>query len=574
MYTANTMSTAIEAMGMALPFDASYPAVSAAKERESYLAGQALLHLVEEGIKPRDIITRKSLENAYTAVLALGGSTNALLHLMAIAREAEVDWSLADFDRLGPKVPHLGDLKPSGRFVMYDLHRVGGTAAVFKALLEAGLLHGDCLTCTGATLAENLKAVPSIYARPQDVVKPINRPLYSSGHLVILKGNLAPDGAVAKVAGLKTRRITGPARVFDQEEACFAAIQERKIRAGDVVVIRNEGPCRRAGDARDACRHRRTRRSGARREGWSGDRRAFLGRNSWPGRGSRFSGSVGGRPAGPRPRRRPHYDRRRFQATYAGSGGRGNQSPPPGVDTSSSPSVPRSLGEVRPDGALRVGGSRDHVSGSGNAVLINAIPIEDTFAEAFPMTAARVLVTAETPAWALTAGQVATGYASSVIGCDAEAGIERQLTPQDTPDGRPGVSLLIFAFNRDALQKAVINRVGQCVLTCPTTACYNGLPLVKDKNIRVGGNLRFFGDTFQISKKLDGRRLWRLPVMDGEFACEDYFGTIKGVAGGNFLILGTTQAAALRAAEASSDCDANSCRRYLAVSGRNRAQWK
>ena len=242
MYTANTMSTAIEAMGMALPFDASYPAVSAAKERESYLAGQALLHLVEEGIKPRDIITRKSLENAYTAVLALGGSTNALLHLMAIAREAQVDWSLSDFDRLGPKVPHLGDLKPSGRFVMYDLHRVGGTAAVFKGLLEAGLLQGDCLTCTGATLAENLKAVPSIYARPQDVVKPINRPLYSSGHLVILRGNLAPDGAVAKVAGLKTRRITGPARVFDQEEACFAAIQERKIRAGDVVVIRNEGP--------------------------------------------------------------------------------------------------------------------------------------------------------------------------------------------------------------------------------------------------------------------------------------------------------------------------------------------
>jgi formylmethanofuran--tetrahydromethanopterin N-formyltransferase len=190
------------------------------------------------------------------------------------------------------------------------------------------------------------------------------------------------------------------------------------------------------------------------------------------------------------------------------------------------------------------------VSGSGIAVLINSVPIEDTFAEAFPMAAARVLVTAETPAWALTAGQVATGYASSVIGCDAEAGIERQLSPEDTPDGRPGVSLLLFAFNRDALQKAVINRVGQCVLTCPTTACYNGLPLVKDKNIRVGGNLRFFGDTFQISKKLGGRRFWRLPVMDGEFACEDYFGTIKGVAGGNFLILATTQAAALRAAEA------------------------
>ena len=242
MYTANTMSTAIEAMGMSLPFDASYPAVSAAKERESYRAGQALMQLIEKGIRPRDIITRKSLENAYTAVLALGGSTNAVLHLMAIAREAEVEWKLSDFDRLGQKVPHLGDLKPSGRYVMYDLHRVGGTPAVFKALLEAGLLHGDCLTCTGMTLAENLKGVPSIYQRSQDVVKPISKPMFSSGHLIILNGNLAPDGAVAKVAGLKTRRITGPARVFDQEESCFAAVQERRIRTGDVVVIRNEGP--------------------------------------------------------------------------------------------------------------------------------------------------------------------------------------------------------------------------------------------------------------------------------------------------------------------------------------------
>jgi formylmethanofuran--tetrahydromethanopterin N-formyltransferase len=183
-------------------------------------------------------------------------------------------------------------------------------------------------------------------------------------------------------------------------------------------------------------------------------------------------------------------------------------------------------------------------------LAINGVPIEDTFAEAFPMTACRLVVTAETPSWAQTAGQVTTGYAASVIGCDAEAGIERHLTPDQTPDGRPGVSLLLFAFNRDALQKAVVNRVGQCVLTCPTTACYNGLPVVKEKSLRVGGMLRFFGDTFQISKKLDGRRFWRLPVMDGEFLCEDYFGTVKGVAGGNFLIIGATQAAALAAAEA------------------------
>jgi formylmethanofuran--tetrahydromethanopterin N-formyltransferase len=183
-------------------------------------------------------------------------------------------------------------------------------------------------------------------------------------------------------------------------------------------------------------------------------------------------------------------------------------------------------------------------------LAINGVPIEDTFAEAFPMTACRLVVTAETPGWAHTAGQVTTGYAASVIGCDAEAGVERVLSSDETPDGRPGVSLLLFAFNREALQKAVVNRVGQCILTCPTTACYNGLPVVKEKSLRVGGMLRFFGDTFQFSKKLDNRRFWRLPVMDGEFLCEDYFGTTKGVAGGNFLILGATQAAALTAAEA------------------------
>jgi formylmethanofuran--tetrahydromethanopterin N-formyltransferase len=182
-------------------------------------------------------------------------------------------------------------------------------------------------------------------------------------------------------------------------------------------------------------------------------------------------------------------------------------------------------------------------------LTIHATIIEDAFAEAFPMTAARLLVTAETREWANIAAREATGYAASVIGCDAEAGIERELSPEETPDGRPGLSLLMFAFSRDALQKAVVNRVGQCILTCPTTACYNGLPPVKDKSIRVGGNLRFFGDSFQFSKKFEGRRFWRVPVMDGEFVCEDVFGTIKGVAGGNFLILGESQAIALSAAE-------------------------
>lgn len=185
----------------------------------------------------------------------------------------------------------------------------------------------------------------------------------------------------------------------------------------------------------------------------------------------------------------------------------------------------------------------------GVALRIRDVDIEDTFAEAFPMTAARVVVTAETPDWALTAGQSATGFASSVIGCDVEGGIERWLAPNETPDGRPGVALLYFGFSRDALQKALVNRVGQCVLTCATTACFNGLPLVPEKNLRIGGALRFFGDGWQQSKLLDGKRYWRLPTMDGEFLCEDLFGTCKGVGGGNFLILAETQRAGLEAAE-------------------------
>jgi len=242
MYTANTMSSAIEALGMALPFDASLPAVTAAKEREAFLAGKQLVALIEKNIRPRDIITRQALENAYTVVLALGGSTNAVIHLMAIAKEADVEWTLADFERIGKLVPHLADLKPSGKYVMLDLHRAGGTPALMKALLDAKLLHGECLTVTGKTIAENLKHVTSIYKRHQEVVMPLDKPKFATGHIVILHGNLAPEGAVAKIAGLKRRKITGPARVFDGEEACFEAIQARKIKAGDVVVIRGEGP--------------------------------------------------------------------------------------------------------------------------------------------------------------------------------------------------------------------------------------------------------------------------------------------------------------------------------------------
>jgi formylmethanofuran--tetrahydromethanopterin N-formyltransferase len=183
-------------------------------------------------------------------------------------------------------------------------------------------------------------------------------------------------------------------------------------------------------------------------------------------------------------------------------------------------------------------------------LTVNSVPIEDTFAEAFPMSAARVLVTSETLAWARVAGQAATGYAASVIGCDAEAGIERELSPDETPDGRSGVSLLFFGFSRDGLQKAVVNRVAQCVLTCATTACYNGLTGDVGKSIKVGGMLRYFGDGWQISKLLEGKRYWRMPTMDGEFLCEETFGTVKGVGGGNFLILGESQSVALAAAEA------------------------
>lgn len=242
MYTANTMSSAIEALGLSLPYGASNPAVSSAKEREAFLAGKALVKCIEKNIRPRDLITRKSLENAYTFVLTLGGSTNAVLHLMAIAREAGVNWTLDDFDRIGAKVPHLADLKPGGQYVMWDLYRVGGTPAVMKALLDKGLLHGDCPTVTGQTIAENLKDVKTVFDKPQQIVLPFEKPMFDHGIIVVLKGNLAPDGAVAKVAGLKQRSITGPAKVFDGEEACFQAIQARKIKAGDVVVIRGEGP--------------------------------------------------------------------------------------------------------------------------------------------------------------------------------------------------------------------------------------------------------------------------------------------------------------------------------------------
>jgi len=241
MYTANTMATAIEALGMSLPGSASHPAESAKKAKDVLEAGKAVVKLLELGIKPRDIMTKKAFENAITVVMALGGSTNSVLHLIAMAKTVEVPLALEDFERVGKKTPLLADLKPSGRYVMADLDNAGGSSAVLKLLLDAGLLHGDCITVTGKTMAENLENAPKLREH-QHVIANLKNPLAKSGHLVILRGNLAPQGSVAKVSGLKKTSITGPAKVFESEEECLDAILARKIIAGDVIVIRYEGP--------------------------------------------------------------------------------------------------------------------------------------------------------------------------------------------------------------------------------------------------------------------------------------------------------------------------------------------
>jgi len=241
MYTANTMASAIEAMGMSLPGGASIPAIHEDKLKECNGAGYAVVNLLKKNIRPSDIITKKSFENAITVVMALGGSTNAVLHLMAIAYAAGVDLRLEDFEMIAKKVPHLADLKPSGRYVMYDLYKVGGIEGVMKMLLDAGLLHGGCLTVTGKSVAENLRSVSPLREH-QEIVRDLSHPLRPTGPLVILRGNLAKSGAVAKVSGLRHTSITGPARVFDSEEEALKAILNQKIAKGDVIVIRYEGP--------------------------------------------------------------------------------------------------------------------------------------------------------------------------------------------------------------------------------------------------------------------------------------------------------------------------------------------
>nr|VFJ90870.1 MAG: dihydroxy-acid dehydratase [Candidatus Kentron sp. H]VFJ91897.1 MAG: dihydroxy-acid dehydratase [Candidatus Kentron sp. H]VFJ98559.1 MAG: dihydroxy-acid dehydratase [Candidatus Kentron sp. H] len=241
MYTANTMASAIEALGMSLPYSGSTPAVEAEKLDECFRAGAVIRHLLERDIKPKDIMTRSAFENAMVILMALGGSTNAVLHLIAMARAVEVPLGIDDFQAVSDRVPFLADLKPSGRYVMEDLHKVGGVPAVMKYLLEQGLIHGDCLTVTGNTVAENLVDVPGL-TEGQKVFHSLADPINPTGHIRILKGNLAPGGAVAKITGKEGLRFSGPAKVFDAEEAMLAALEAGEIEAGQVIVIRYEGP--------------------------------------------------------------------------------------------------------------------------------------------------------------------------------------------------------------------------------------------------------------------------------------------------------------------------------------------
>ena len=310
MYTANTMAAVAEAIGMSLPGSAAPPAVDRRRDGFAHRSGEAVVNLLREGITARQIMTMEAFENAITVVMALGGSTNAVLHLLAMAREADVDLTIDDFNRIGDKVPHLGDLKPFGRYVMNDVDKVGGIPVVMKALLDAGLMHGDALTVTGKTMAENLEAL-SPPGLDDDVLRSLDRPIHKTGGLTILKGSLAPEGAVVKSAGFDDSTFTGTARVFDGERAAMDALEADQIHHGDVVVIRYEGPKGGPGHARDARDHGRHQGRGSRQGRAAHHRRPLLGRYDGalrrphrPGGGRRWPDRV-------RPRRRPDHPRRR-----------------------------------------------------------------------------------------------------------------------------------------------------------------------------------------------------------------------------------------------------------------------
>ncbi|MBT9599117.1 MAG: dihydroxy-acid dehydratase [Vitreoscilla sp.] len=242
MYTANTMSSAFEALGMSLPYSSTMANVEDEIVASVKGCAAVLVEAIRRDLKPRDIVTKKSIENAVAVIMATGGSTNAVLHFLAIAHAAQVDWTIDDFERVRRRVPVLCDLKPSGKYLAIDLHRAGGIPQVMKTLLSAGLIHGDCMTITGKTVAENLAGLPDAPSTNQDVIRPLGQPMYAEGHLAILKGNLSPEGCVAKITGLKNPVITGPARVFDDEQSALAAIMANKIVAGDVMVLRYLGP--------------------------------------------------------------------------------------------------------------------------------------------------------------------------------------------------------------------------------------------------------------------------------------------------------------------------------------------
>ncbi len=242
MYTANTMSSAFEALGISLPYSSTMANPHDEKQNSAKESARVLIEAIRKDIKPRDIVTKKAIENAVAVIMATGGSTNAVLHFLAIAHAAEVEWTIDDFERIRKRTPVLCDLKPSGKYLAVDLHQAGGIPQVMKMLLNAGLLHGDCITITGQTIAEVLKDVPDAPRKDQDVIRPITEPMYKEGHLAILKGNLSPEGAVAKITGLKNPVITGPARVFDDEQSALQAILDGRIKAGDVMVLRYLGP--------------------------------------------------------------------------------------------------------------------------------------------------------------------------------------------------------------------------------------------------------------------------------------------------------------------------------------------
>ena len=242
MYTANTMSSSFEALGMSLPYSSTMANVEDEVIANVKQAASVLVEAVKKDLKPRDIVTKEAIENAVAVIMATGGSTNAVLHFLAIAHAAGVEWTIDDFERVRRRTPVLCDLKPSGKYLAIDLHRAGGIPQVMKVLLKAGLLHGDCMTITGKTVAENLADVPDVPRADQDVIRPIDQPIYAEGHLAILRGNLATEGCVAKITGLKNPAITGPARVFDDEQSALAAIMAGQIKSGDVMVLRYLGP--------------------------------------------------------------------------------------------------------------------------------------------------------------------------------------------------------------------------------------------------------------------------------------------------------------------------------------------